>query len=348
MKRIVIKIVTLLATKKARILVSVLIIALIGIGVMATQTNVFAEGWTGILKFFGKLTGTAIVQQSILVDGKGFNSSGGNSWELTYDIGDSPAIAGNTYTSLHTLQNRADVPLDVKLVSSYSPKTNPDAIETTYSTDITDNNTDFGSQSNEVMAVIPGEGLTLNDLFAGNGLSYKYTVIDGGAYDGASPVIAVIDLENGRHITIYPGWGDRTGTHTLQYSETVSKATSDSGDKVVDFVLEYSNFRDDKLYKSVTCGYGDFEDVKADTTELDGTEIVTRVAIQHQAANTGETDRLQWLKFGGITYVLGGIVEDTAFTLQSGEIMNFAIINAIRGNAIGKYTVYTNVVPVIK
>ena len=158
----------------------------------------------------------------------------------------------------------------------------------------------FGARSNEGFGIPITSGLTLDELFAEDGLQYTYTVIDGGSANGAAPIIAVIDLEDGRHITIYPGWGDRTGSQTLQFSATVSTCTSDVGDKVVDFVLEYADFRGEKLYKSVSCGYGDFEAVKADTIELDGTEVVTRVAIQHQAAGTMQKDELNSLTFSGL------------------------------------------------
>jgi len=146
-----------------------------------------------------------------------------------------------------------------------------------------DDNTNFGSDSNEAMGV--DVSLTLNELFAGSGLQYTYTVVNGGTYSGASPASAVIDLADGRQIILFPGWGTRTGTYTLEFSETVA---SDTGGTFVDFSLQPSGFGA-WLYGSGST-YGDFEFVKGDTSLLDGTEVVTRVAIQHQAANTGEID----------------------------------------------------------
>ena len=64
-----------------------------------------------LLTYYGVLKGKAEVWQSVLVNGQGIKTG---SLEITYDIGDSPAIAGNTYTSLNTLENRADVPAKVK------------------------------------------------------------------------------------------------------------------------------------------------------------------------------------------------------------------------------------------
>ncbi len=68
-----------------------------------------------LLTYYGVLKGKAEVWQSVLVNGKGIKTG---SLEITYDIGDSPAIAGNTYTSLNTLENRADVPAKVKFVTT--------------------------------------------------------------------------------------------------------------------------------------------------------------------------------------------------------------------------------------
>ncbi len=174
-----------------------------------------------------------------------------------------------------------------------------DVDATAYITQITDDNTNWGSRDNEVVAFSPS-GLTLDDLFAGAGLSYTYTIIDGGLYDGASPIVAVIDLADGRHIILFPGWGNRAdGTsYTLQYSETVAHDTG--GNSYVDFSLQPNDFSS-WLYGSGPT-YGDFEFVKGDTSLIDGTEVVTRVAIQHQAANTGETDKLDSLTFDGTTY----------------------------------------------
>jgi len=44
-----------------------------------------------LLTIYGKLIGTATVEQSVLVNGKNYTE------EQPYSIGQSPAIAGNTY-----------------------------------------------------------------------------------------------------------------------------------------------------------------------------------------------------------------------------------------------------------
>ena len=175
-----------------------------------------------------------------------------------------------------------------------------------YDTTITDDNTNFGSRDNEAVAAtwIPS-GLTLDALFAGGGFSYTYTVIDGGLWAGASPVMAVIDLADGRHIILYPGWGGRTGTHTLTFSDTVAADTG--GNNLVDFTIYAPDFSGGAQWSSCA-EYGNWNYLKASGSStggalpLTGTEVVTRIAIQHQAANTGETDRVDSMTICSTTY----------------------------------------------
>jgi hypothetical protein len=168
----------------------------------------------------------------------------------------------------------------------------------TYNTTITDDNTNFGSRDNEVVAFPITSGLTLNALFAGVGLKYTYTVLVGGAYSGASPIVAVLDLADGRHIVLFPGWGARTGLNDLQFSETI--AHDSGGNHLVDFVVYDSAFH--KIWGS-PASYPAFAGIKTSPgVPITGVEVVTRIAIQHQGANTGETDRLESLTFSSTTY----------------------------------------------
>ncbi len=167
-----------------------------------------------------------------------------------------------------------------------------------------DDNTNFGSSTNEALGI--DVNLNLDELFAGDGLQYEYTVLDGGSFNGAASAIAVIDLFDGRHIVLFPGWGDRTGTHTLEFSDTLSVATSDSGDKVVDFVIYDSSWISSW---SSNNEYGNWNFLKASGSStggvlpLIGDEVVTRVAIQHQAANTGQEDQIESMLVNGETYL---------------------------------------------
>jgi len=169
-----------------------------------------------------------------------------------------------------------------------------------------DDNNNFGSQDNEALGIdYTGEGLTLDQLFSGDGLQYEYTILDGGAYNGASPAMATIDLEDGRHIALFPGWGDRTGTHDLQFSNTVATATADSGNVPVDFVIHDASWS--KSWGSQG-EYGNWNYLKASGSgssgvlPLTGSEIVTRVGIQHQAANTGAEDQIDSIVVSGETF----------------------------------------------
>jgi hypothetical protein len=203
------------------------------------------------------------------------------------------------------------------LETSYSP--DGVGITTTYNTEITDDNTNFGSRSNAVVEI--GTSLTLDGIFAGEGLKYTYTVLVGGTYNGASPVVAVLDLDDGsgRHIVLFPGWGDRTGTHTLQFSDTVAYDTG--GNHYVDFVVYDSDFH--KIWGSPR-SYPAYIGIKTSPLcPITGTETVKTVAIQHQGANTGEKDRVESLAFGGHSFPFIQITEGVSFTLQPRQTVYF-------------------------
>jgi hypothetical protein len=67
-----------------------------------------------VLTYYGKITGTVSVAQSVLVDGLAYPDSMG----ITYTI--DGAVAGNSYKSYHELINRANVPAVVRLDTSVS------------------------------------------------------------------------------------------------------------------------------------------------------------------------------------------------------------------------------------
>ena len=291
-----------------KILITVLAIALtVGIASAA------------FISYFGQVKMTVTVGQSVLLDGKDYTQM---------PIEEAAAVGGGeTFCKPHYLESQASVPVDLHFVTTFSPALTDTEIVVTYSTEIIDGNTNFGSTDNELVAFPITSGLTLNDLFAGGGFSYAYTIIDGGAFDGASPVIAVIDLDDGRHVILYPGWGARTGAHTLTFSDTVASDTG--GNNLVDFTIYASDFAGGAQWSS-NSEYGNWNYLKASGSStggalpLTGTEVVTRIAIQHQAANTGEIDRLDSLTFNGQTYEFD-IVECTPFTLEPGQKLHFVI-----------------------
>jgi len=286
-------------------LIAVLAMALL-VGVVSAAT----------ISYFGQIQMTANVRQAILLDGKDYT---------TMPITETVDVAGGeSFWRLHYLQSQTSVPVTLKLETSYSPLLTDAEITTTYNTEITDDNTNFGSRSNEIVAI--GVSLTLNQIFAGDGLKYKYAVMVGGTWSGASPIVAVLDLTDGRHIVLFPGWGARTGTHTLQFSDTVAWDTG--GNNKVDFTIYLPDFSGGAQWSS-NSEYGNWNYLKASgsstggTLPLTGTEVVTRIAIQHQGANTSEKDRLDLLAFGGYSFPFIQILESVSFTLQPGQIVYF-------------------------
>ena len=291
--------------QRKKMLIAVLAMALL-VGVVSAAT----------ISYFGQIQMTANVRQAILLDGKDYT---------TMPITETVDVAGGeSFWRLHYLQSQTSVPVTLKLETSYSPLLTDAEITTTYNTEITDDNTNFGSRSNEIVAI--GVSLTLNQIFAGDGLKYKYAVMVGGTWSGASPIVAVLDLTDGRHIVLFPGWGARTGTHTLQFSDTVAWDTG--GNNKVDFTIYLPDFSGGAQWSS-NSEYGNWNYLKASgsstggTLPLTGTEVVTRIAIQHQGANTSEKDRLDLLAFGGYSFPFIQILESVSFTLQPGQIVYF-------------------------
>jgi len=292
-------------------------VAVLVIGLASTLVS------AALLTYFGQVQTTANIQQAVVISADGTNWNNYNT-PITHTIPE-PAPGGETFCVKQWIWNRASIPVAVSFA------TNSYAGITTTSTlgvhEITDNNHNFGSRDNEVVAFLPETGLTLDDLFAGNGLSYAYTIINGGTYTGASPIIAVIDLADGRHVVLFPGWGARTGGESLQFSDTVATSTSDGGAVPVDFTVYASNFAGGAQWSS-NAQYGNWNFLKATGSStggslpLGGNEFVTRIAIQHQGADTGETDRIDSLTFGGTIYTFAD------GTLQSGEILPFRICYA--------------------
>lgn len=64
-----------------------------------------------LLTLYVTMTGTANVEQSVVF--------GDGSTEKTYEVGDSPAIAGNTYTQNYNLKNKSETTAPIKFVTSY-------------------------------------------------------------------------------------------------------------------------------------------------------------------------------------------------------------------------------------
>jgi hypothetical protein len=289
-----------------------------------------ASAWT--ISYFGQIQMTANVRQAILLDGTDF------SHPITETVN---VTGGDSFWRLHYLQSQTSVPVNLLLETSYSPSLTDAEIITTYTTEITDDNTNFGSRSNEIVAI--GTSLTLDQVFAGDGLKYEYTVIDGGTYGGASPIIAVLDLADGRHIVLFPGWGNRpSGSYYLQFSDTI--AYDSGGNHYVDFVVYDSTFH--KIWGSPG-SYPAYNGIKTSPScPITGSETVIRVAIQHQGANTGEKDRLDLLAFGGYSFPFIQIQGSVSFTLQPGQTVYFVARYKFAVNIYpGTYTITTTVKP---
>jgi len=295
-----------------------------------------------LLTYYGTIKATVPIIQSILVDGDTTPVT------KTFDA----TVAGSTVNGLHFIENRADVFADIVLDTTYNPFVGVTEIVTRYDTEITDDPAlspaFFGKSSHELVTIEPATTYTLDDLFAEDGLQYSYTVLNGGDYDGASPIIAMIHLDDGRHVVLFPGWGSRTGAQSLQYSDTVSKSTVDGGVVVVDFVVYESDFVD---RWSNGGSYPAWTATKLLTgCPVTGSEVVASVAIAHQSGGCGESDQLESLSYGSESYVFTQLYERPAtYTLAPGQKIYFVTrytFDVALDPLFGPYKVTTTVSPV--
>jgi len=88
--------------------ISVIAIALLAMAGLASA---------GLLSYYGMLEGTAVVHQSVKVDGKNWNEP------IIYTIGSSSIVAGSSdVEGPHNLKNFAEVPATVKLDTNQQPE----------------------------------------------------------------------------------------------------------------------------------------------------------------------------------------------------------------------------------
>lgn len=108
-------------------------------------------GSAGLLTYYGMITGTATIEQSVKVDGESVKES----LALSYDAS---GVAGNTVVDgPHSLTNDADVPATVDFETIYSP--DGDGITTEYVGELTltEKNVDFESD----VWTVPGDAETV-------------------------------------------------------------------------------------------------------------------------------------------------------------------------------------------
>jgi len=293
-------------------------------------------GSATLLTYYAQISGTFAVSQSVVVD---------NGQTVSDSL--SGALGGETFCFDHTLQNDASVPANVEL--AYTGNTNLDGVTITYNSQVADNNAIFGLPHNAVVSFSPS-GMTLNDVFAGNGLIMNFTIANGGTYSGASPAMIVLSLSDGRYVILYAGWGARTGSQSLQFSDTVATSTSDGGNVPVDFTV-YNSSLIAAMWSSNN-QYGNWNFLKSTGSStggalpLTGSELVTKITVQSQGANTGEIDTINSLSFDSESHNFIQVTPNTPFSLQSGQKSDF---NACYGFAINiapeTYIVTTNVAP---
>lgn len=101
--------------------ISILLIVVVALAISASAA---------LLSQFGEMTGTATVEQSVTLDGTGCIGN-----VCTYEIGDSPAIAGNSYVDgPMTIVNNADQPISIRFATTYAAVNDSDLTDSEVTT----------------------------------------------------------------------------------------------------------------------------------------------------------------------------------------------------------------------
>jgi hypothetical protein len=314
-------------------------IALIAIAALASA---------GLLSYYGMITGTATVSQSVLVDGKSYTEP------ITYTYS---GVAGNTVVDgPHNLTNDADIPATVKFETTccnsttgqcgYETGAACEGITTTVTSTITESSSyaDYASDSQRLVA-LKVSGLTLRDLLAKD-LEYTVNVTSNPKY---APNINIW-ITDGTNTYVVQAWGkdwSGTGPHTVSFSGLVTLVAGYGA--TVNPALGAANTikgTHATCYGSPEyCYYTSVSDLLADF----GSATVVKVEVRAQAgAAGGQVIRPVTFKAAGVTIdvpdsdsITGNII------LQPGELLNFYITNTFAINLVpDTYTITTGIVPV--
>jgi hypothetical protein len=308
-------------------------IALIAIAALASA---------GLLSYYGKITGTATVSQSVLVDGKDYKLPITGAWQGSF-------VAGKTFIERHYLENNADVPATVKFETSCSATASPNSCDeikaaTTVTTTVTElSSYDAYYDNARIMVSKNIGGMTVSDFLA---LPLVYTVDVTSNPKYAPNIVFWIRSPGGTNTYVVEAWGkDWTGTglHTVAIQDFFSGTMG--YEVTVDTTYGQANrigTVQPGTYLPSTTAFDEFK-----THYGSWTVLSAEVRAQAGAAG-GQVIRPVMFKAAGVTIdvpdsdsITGNII------LQPGELLNFYIKNSFAINLVpDTYTITTQVQPV--
>lgn len=169
-------------------------------------------GSAALLEYYGMITGTVDVEQSVLIDGGNY---------LQENIYGADRMAGSSVVTVHTLKNKAVVPATVRLDTSYDP--DEGGIKTTYTTTVTEE-ADYDAYYDEARIMVSKKvgTMSVTDFLAGE-LEYTVNVVSNPLY---APNICFW-ITNETNIYVVEAWGKdwtTTGLHTVTIQDFFSGA----------------------------------------------------------------------------------------------------------------------------
>lgn len=320
--------------KKVKILGrSIPILAIVAIAASAGMVG------AALLTYYGTIEMTADVQQSVLVDGGNY---------LQPNIYGGDTVAGNTIVDgPHNLLNQSDVPITIAFGTTQTGDGSPDGnvvgITTTYTTTITEESSADAYYSNaRIMAYLIVRNMTVSEFLAED-LEYTANVISNPLY---VPNICFW-ITDGTNTYVVEAWGkDWTGTglHTVTIQDMFDGTTA------YEVTVDTNYGQANRISPDRPGTYATWKGTGiAEFIEDYDTWTVLSAQVRAQAgAAGGQVIRPVQFKAAGTTINIPDSYSITSLTLQSGELLNFYIVNMFDAALVpGTYIITTTIEPVV-
>jgi len=329
--------------------VPILVLVLLGVGLVSAA----------LLPYYGRITGAAVVSQSVTLDGQGYTPDITGTWNGNF-------VAGKTFVESHWLKNNADVDAGMYFLDTVNGLDEVEGITTKYYK--------FEGATTETVGEVDGYNLDATDdelcaisnnvdfetSYEGDNVVFKICTPDGFAADMCCDSDDIVDYDDTASFAFDVGDDGGSGWNgydfQVMYEPGSVRATWPSGEDFA-YTTNDPNWHHDHYDLDTIEGVsaekvGDCLVVTVSTDNLGGLGSsygLWLILNDHTGLYgcTGGPDQLTVTPGEKDGMTIGTeILEDTLFTIGTGETMDFALVNEFDLNLIpGTYTIITKVMP---